>query len=175
LVRQLNKKNIIALTGTPGTGKSGAAEILKKKGFAVIELNSEIKKRKLYSGYDRKRKTYVADMKKVEKFLKKELKSEKYKSKTAIMDSHLSHLLPSSIVNTAIVLRCKPAVLEKRLKRKGWNAEKIRENVESEIIGLIEYEARKKHGKVFVIDSTRLAAEQVARKIKKQMTKVFKP
>ncbi len=162
----MNKKTVIALTGTPGTGKTGVAEILRKKDFAIIELNSEIKKRKLYSNYDKKRKTYVADMKKVEKFLEKELKSEKYKNKTAIIDSHLSHLLPRSIIGAVIVLRCEPAVLEKRLAKKGWSMEKIRENVESEIIGLIEYEARKKHRKVFVIDSTNLKPGKIAERIK---------
>lgn len=171
----MNKQKVIALTGTPGTGKSSAAKILKKKEFAVIELNSEIKRHRLYSGYDRKRKTHVADFGKIEKFLKKELKQKEYESKTIIIDSHLSHLLPSRIVDAVVVLRCEPAVLEKRLKKKDWNAEKIRENAEAEIIGLIEYEARKRHRKVFVIDATKVSPEQAAGKIRKQMIKVFKP
>ena len=154
------------MTGTPGTGKSSAAKILKKKGFAVIVLNSEIKRHKLYSSYDRKRKTYVVDFGKIEKFLKKELKQEKYQNKIALIESHLSHLLSPKIVNAVIVLRCEPAVLEKRLKRKGWNAEKIRENTEAEIIGIIEYEARRKHRKVFVIDTTNLKPEKIAERIK---------
>lgn len=168
------KQKVIALTGTPGTGKSSAAKILKKKGFAVVDLNSEIRRRKLYSEYDRKRKTYVADFEKIEKFLKAELKKEKYQNKITLIDSHLSHLLPSILINAVIVLRCSPEVLEKRLKKRGWGKEKIRENAEAEIIGLIEYEARKKHRKVFVFDTTRLNPERVAGKIKRQMTKVFK-
>lgn len=164
----MNKQKVIALTGTPGTGKSSATKILEKKGFAAIELNSEIKKRRLYSSYDRKRKTHVADFGKIEKFLKKELK--KYKNKKVIIDSHLSHLLPASIVNAVIVLRCSPNDLEKRLEKKGWDKGKIRENIEAEIIGLIEYEARKRHRKVFVIDSTKLTAEQVAKKIGRLLT-----
>lgn len=165
----MNKQKVIALTGTPGTGKTSVAKIMKKKGFVVIELNFEIKKHKLYSGYDRKRKTYVADLGKIEKFLKKELKSERYGNKQVIIDSHLSHLLPSRIVDAVIVLRCEPAALEKRLKKKGWSAEKIRENAEAETIGLIEYEARKKHGKVFAIDTTKIIPRQVARKIVEQI------
>lgn len=165
------KSFIIVLTGTPGTGKSSVAKILKKKGFVVIELNSEIRRRKLYSSYDRKRKTYVADFGKMEKFLKKELKQEKYFNKPIIIDSHLSHLLPSRIVDAVIVLRCEPAELEKRLKRKGWNAEKIRENVESEIIGLIEYEARKKHKKVFAVYTVDLTPKRIVNKIKHHLMK----
>lgn len=158
-------KKVIALTGTPGTGKSKVARILRKRGFVVIGLNSEIRRRKLYSAYDRKRKTYVADMKKAEKFLRTELKSGKYKNKTIIIDSHISHLLPPNIIGFVVVLRCNPEVLEKRLGKRGWNAEKVRENAEAEIIGLIEYEARKKHGKVFAVDSTKIKPEQIAEKI----------
>ncbi len=160
----MNKRNVIAITGTPGTGKSSAARILKKRGFAVIALNSEIKRHKLYSGYDKKRKNYVADFGKMEEFLKKELVAEKYHNRKVIIDSHLSHFLPSSLISTVIVLRCEPAALEKRLKKKGWNSWKIRENAEAEIIGLIEYEARKKHKKVFVVDTTKITPEQVAEK-----------
>lgn len=165
-------RKIIALTGTPGTGKTAVSRILKKKGFAVIDLNSEIRKRKLYSAYDRKRKTYVADFGKIERFLKKELKQEKYENKTIIIDSHLSHLLPSRIVDFVVVLRCESAELERRLSERGWSAEKIRENAEAEIIGLIEYEARKKHGKVFAVDATRLEPEQAAEKIKKLLKSI---
>lgn len=165
----MKKPFVIALTGTPGTGKSKVARMLKKKGFAIIDLNRVIRMRKLYSRYDKKRKTYVANMKKSEKFLRMELKSGKHKNKTIIVDSHLSHLLPANLIDIVIVLRCDPEELEKRLKKKGWNAEKIRENAEAEIIGLIEYEARKKHGKVFAIDSTKLKPEQVAEKVIRAM------
>ncbi len=163
------KQKVIALTGTPGTGKSSIARILKKKGFAVIDLNYEVRRRKLYSAYDRKRKTYVADMKKVGKFIKNILKTEKYRDKQIIIDSHLSHLLPASIIDAVIVLRCSPEALEKRLEKRGWNREKIRENIEAEIIGLIEYEARKKHRKVFMIDTTKLKQGQIAKKLEQSM------
>lgn len=159
------KPLVIALTGTPGTGKSRTAGLLERHGFAIINLNAEIKKRKLYSCYDRKRKTYVADLKKVGRFLINELKSERYDNKSVMIDSHLSHLLSPRLIDAVVVLRCEPAELEKRLKKRKWGAEKIRENVESEIIGLIEYEARKKHKKVFAIDTTKLNPEQVAGKI----------
>ncbi len=170
----MKKTFVIALTGTPGTGKTGTAKILKKKGFEAIGLNSEIRKRKLYSGYDRKRKTYVADFGKIGKFLKAELRLEKYRNKIAIIDSHLSHMLPSRIVDAVVVLRCEPAELEKRLKKRGWSSEKVRENVEAEIIGLIECEARKKRRKVFTVDTTEPNAEEAAEEIMSLMTNFHK-
>lgn len=167
----MDRQKVIALTGTPGTGKTGVSRMMKKNGFAVIELNSEIRKRKLYSAYDRKRKTYVADFGKIEKFLKKELKQEKYHNKIVLIDSHLSHMLPTNLIGSVIVLHCEPSALEKRLKERSWNAEKIRENMEAEIIGLIEYEARKRHRKVFAVDATKLTAKKTAEKIEHHLTK----
>lgn len=156
---------IIALTGTPGCGKTAVAQQLAEKGFVHIELNRIITRRKLYSGYDKKRKTWIADINKVEKFIKSYAK--KYGNKRIIIDSHISHLLPAKLVDVVIVLRCSPGVLEKRLEKKHWNKKKIIENKEAEIIGLISWEARKKHKKVFEIDATNKKPKQIADDVRK--------
>ncbi len=52
--------------------------------------------------------------------------------KSAIIDGHLSHLLP---VDAVIVLRCHPDVLRKRLAERGYPPEKIQANVEIELLG----------------------------------------
>ena len=136
---------IIALTGTPGCGKTTISKKLSKK-YEIIDLNKMIKSKKLYDSYDRKRKTYVVDVKKIDKYVKG-LKGD------VIIDSHLSHLL--NHIDLVIVLRCKPSILEKRLKNKKWNKEKIRENIEAEMIGLISWEARQRYKKVFDVDTSK--------------------
>ena len=144
---------IISITGTPGTGKSMAAKILARKtGCDLLELNREIVKRKLYSSYDRKRKTFVADMAKVRRFVKQYAKGKG----CVLVDSHLSHDVGAAII---IVLRCRPDVLGKRLKKRGWSIAKIRENVEAEMIGVISSEAK---GRVFEIDTTGLTPAAAA-------------
>ncbi len=155
---------IIALTGTPGCGKTRVAKLLAKTRFVHIDLNKLIAKEKLYSGWDKKRKTWIADIDKVEKFIKAEIK--KY-GRSVVIDSHISHLLPASFVDIVVVLRCDPQELEKRLKRKRWNKNKVQENCEAELIGLILFEARKKHKKVLEIDTTGRTPKQVARKLLK--------
>ncbi len=152
----MKKHFIIALTGTPGVGKTSVARLLKKKGFLVISLNREIIKNKLYSGYDRKRKCYISDMKKVRSFVKKTITENP--EKNIVIDSHLSHFLP---VDTSIVLRCKTDELEKRMKKKRWNRRKIEENLEAEFLDLISQEAKNK----IEIDTTNLTPEEVAEKI----------
>ncbi len=136
----------IAITGTPGTGKSVLSKKLAKRlGYKLIELNKIIKKEKVYDSYDKKRKCYVVDVKKANKYVKK------IKDKNVIIDSHLSHFLDK--MDLVIVLRCKPSTLEKRLKKKRWSKSKIEENVESEMISLISWEARQKYKKVFDVDT----------------------
>ena len=51
-----------------------------------------------------------------------------------IIDGHLSHLLP---VDAAIVIRCEPGLLRERLQDRDYTTQKIDENVECELIGLI--------------------------------------
>lgn len=137
----------IAITGTPGTGKSVLSKKLAKKlDYELIELNEIIKKNKIYESYDRKRKTFVVDTNKLKNYFKK-IKGN------VIIDSHLSHLFDS--MSLVIVLRCKPDILEKRLKKKKWNKSKIRENVEAEMISLISWEARQRYKNVFDVDTTK--------------------
>src|SRR3989338_8543106 len=150
----LKKQIVIALTGTPGTGKTSVASELARRGWIHLELSKLVKKEKLYSGWDKKRKTWIVD---------------EIKLKNIAVDSHISHILPTKFFSAVFVLRCAPAVLEKRLKSKKWSKEKIRENVEAEIIGLIEWEAKQKHKKVFVINlrknSVQATANAILRKI----------
>lgn len=149
---------IIALTGTPGCGKTTLSKLLAKKlGFNLLELNKKIKEKKLYSGYDKKRGTYIIDPTKVRRFVNRETKKEDW-----IIDSHLSHFLN---VDFVIVLRCNPEELKKRLKIKKWKKDKIEENVEAELIGVISYEARKKHKLVFDVDTTGKGVNKVVETI----------
>ncbi|MEM5804422.1 MAG: adenylate kinase family protein [Candidatus Aenigmatarchaeota archaeon] len=142
---------IIAVTGTPGTGKTVAARLLARRlGCELLELNREIVKRKMYSSYDRKRRTFVADMAKVRAFVRQYAKGRA----CLIVDSHLSHDLKADKV---IVLRCRPDVLAKRLKARGWPVAKVRENVEAEMFGVISEEARG-----YEIDTTRLTPRRAA-------------
>ena len=61
---------VIIVSGTPGTGKSTTAKkIAKEKNYEYIDVTKLIKENKLSSGYDKKRKTNIIDVKKLNKFL----------------------------------------------------------------------------------------------------------
>ena len=152
------KHKLFSLSGTPGTGKTSISKDLAKLlDYKLINLNDIIIKKKLYSGYDKKLKSYVVDMKKVNK-----LKFDE----DVLIDSHLSHFMKADKI---IVLRCKPEELEKRLKKRKYFKEKIRQNIESELIGLISWEARKYNKLVFDIDTTCKTKKQVLNTIKRYL------
>ena len=128
---------IVSISGTPGTGKTAVAKILAKKlGAKLISISKLLNE--LDCKWDKERRTKIIDIKDLQKTVKKHL----VKRKINIIEGHLSHLLNSDIV---IILRCNPRVLEKRLKKKGWKKEKIKENVEAEILDEISHESMQKN------------------------------
>ena len=132
----------IAVTGTPGVGKTSACAFVNS--MRVVHVNELIDELGLATGYDSKRKTKVVDTVRLAKEVDK-LRGD------MLMEGHLSHLLHPEI---AVVLRCSPSVLEKRLRAKGWSEKKVRENVEAEAVDVILIEAMESVPMVLEIDTT---------------------
>ncbi|RLJ07003.1 MAG: NMP kinase [Candidatus Aenigmatarchaeota archaeon] len=142
----------IAITGTPGTGKSRVAEELGKKlGWKVLHLGDLADR--FRTGWDKKRACWIVDHEKMGKELKK-----MHKNENLILEGHFSHLLPVDII---FVLRLNPSVLRKRLERREWPEEKIQENLEAEIMQVCLDEARETGKPVFEIDANKKLAEIV--------------
>lgn len=139
----------VALTGTPGTGKSTIAELVDA-GFKVVHVNDLIK-----DGYnlgtDEERRCLIADLPKLSKYVKA-LKGD------VILEGHTAHLLP---VDTIIVLRASPASLGERLAKRGWSEAKLKENIEAEALDVILVEAMGTNKKVYEIDTTNMSPMQV--------------
>lgn len=139
---------IVVVTGTPGTGKTTIAKKLaKQKKLKYIDVSKIIKEKKLEEGYDKKKKCGIVDVDKLNKVLIDLIKKEK----NLVIDSHLSHHLPSKYVNVCVVTKCDLKILEKRLKKKGYSKEKIRENLDAEIFDVCLNEAKEKEQKIMII------------------------
>jgi len=151
---------IVAITGVAGTGKTETAKVLAKRiKWKLVRPDDIAKKRKLYIGYDKKRKSWVVNLAK----LKKEIRKSEKENKNIVIESLYSHFLPADLI---IVLRTKPDVLLKRLKKKYTWKTKITENYEAELIGVITAEIPE-NKKVYEIDTTNSTALQTAKKIER--------
>jgi adenylate kinase len=145
----------IAVTGTPGVGKTSACS--KIKCMPVYRVYDLVDVFGVATEYDRKRKTKEVDVCRLSKKIAK-LEGD------MILEGHFSHMLNPDV---AIVLRCSPKVLEKRLKRKGWPEKKIRENVEAEAVDVILIESLENVPDVCEIDTTDMTDSQVAKAIER--------
>ena len=119
----------IAITGTPGSGKTSFCSGLEFQTISVLDLAIE---------HDAVvQDTLNAEVVEIDiDYLNQNLskKWQKPPDKILLIDGHLSHNLP---VDCVILLRCRPDILEERLKKRNWNQEKILENVEFELLSSI--------------------------------------
>jgi adenylate kinase len=149
---------IIALTGTPGTGKTSISKILYKKGFEIVDLNKVACEKDFLFGKDEKRKSNIVDIDKFDNYVKETCTGKDI----VVIEGHLSHLLKSA--EKVFVLRCHPKKLRENLSKKGWNERKIKENIEAEILDIILCETIEIHKKdnIFEIDVTAKSLDEVA-------------
>ncbi|MBW2977458.1 adenylate kinase family protein [Candidatus Woesearchaeota archaeon] len=161
---------IIAVSGTPGTGKTTLAKkLMNKFNYPLLDVKKFIKEKKLAESYDKKRKSNIVDIKKLNKGLIKEIKSiqKEHKPKGIIIDSHLSHFLPKKYVDLCVITKTDLKTLEKRLKKRRYNKEKIRENLDAEIFDICLNEAKENKHKVLVVDTTKgINLNKIIKKIK---------
>jgi adenylate kinase len=146
----------VAITGTPGTGKTTATERLDRE---VVHLNDRIRAEGLDAGTDERRGSLVADMDAVAAAL-----DEGESEGIELVESHLAHRLPADRV---VVLRCHPDELGDRLAARDESDETIAENRESEALDVILSEAVEEHGieNVYEIDATERGPDDVANEI----------
>jgi len=168
---------IIAISGTPGTGKTYIAKKLSKASKSRLEyfdLNKYIKDNRLYDSYDRKAKTFDVDIDVLKHIINPTLKYHKSRDKFMdsivgktisidilikkipksangiIVDSHLSHYLDNDY---CIIVKTDLKKLYNRLKKRDYSKKKIQENIESEIFGICLEEAKKFKDKVIIIEN----------------------
>lgn len=145
----------VAVTGTPGTGKTSATDRLAD--LDVLHLNEAIEREGLYTERDAERDSLVVDLDALRGYVG---------DHEGVVESHLAHHLPADRV---IVLRCEPADLDARLVDRGESKAKASENRESEELDLILSEAVAEHGleNVYEIDTTDRSPAEIAREIER--------
>ncbi|MCQ2056087.1 MAG: adenylate kinase family protein [archaeon] len=150
---------LIAITGTPGVGKSTVANLLSTK-YKVIDINSYAKRNGLLEEFDVELGSYNVDTNKLNDSLKYKTKSRE----VVFLDGHLSHFVNCDII---IVLRCDPNTIYKRLKQRGYSLRKIQDNIQSEILDIILSESVSSGTITSEINCTNLTPPETARIIEK--------
>ena len=146
--------NKIAITGSPGTGKTNLSKkISNRLGYPILDIKKFIKQKKILEGYDKEKQCDIIDIKKLNKEIIKEIKKVK-NTEGIIIDSHLSHYLPKKYIDICLVTKCNLKLLQKRLKKRKYSKEKIRENMDSEIFDICYIEALENGHTTITVDSS---------------------
>lgn len=138
------------ITGTPGTGKSKAADELALRGYPVVRLAETVKRYVI--GEDRERDTRIID---------EDRWAREFIPVEGFVEGHLAHLLPCDLV---VVLRCRPDRLLARLRSRSYGEGKCRENAEAEALDVCLVETLERHPPehVLELDATEIPSGRVA-------------
>ncbi|HUH99968.1 MAG TPA: adenylate kinase family protein [Nitrososphaerales archaeon] len=145
-------RGIVGVCGTPGTGKKTLApKVAKLLHLPSMSLTSFAPKG-------------VSEVDTIE--LRRKLR-ERVSGSVVLYGHLLPHVLTRREASFVAVLRCDPSVLRERLTRRGYPSDKVRENVEAELIGVVLDECVKRFGPSLVreYDTTSASPHVVARAI----------
>lgn len=145
----------VALSGTPGTGKSSVARRLAGR-LSVVEVDAVARR---YGAARGRGRSVEIDLPRLRRALQRPGAWEG----VDLVVGHLSHLLP---VREAIVLRCRPMELRTRLRRarRGTVADR-QVNFVCEATDVVLLEALSAGRTVFEIDTTGRGVPAVAREV----------
>ncbi len=150
-------RSMVALTGTPGTGKSSVAAHLSTR-WKVVEVGDLA----LRQGCARPVPGGLSvDLPELAGRLRRGRRP------ADILVGHLAHLLP---VEGVVVLRCHPEELVRRLARarRGSVADR-EENYGAEALDIVLVEALRTGRRVWEVDTTGRSAEEVARAVRRRL------
>jgi adenylate kinase len=163
------KKLRLVITGNPGVGKhTSAGMIAEMINAEIVDINDVATKNNALRGEtDLGRDINV-----------KKLTRVIHQERDLVIVGHLApYVLKPVGISIVAVLRRSPYDLEKTLERRGYSADKVRENIESEIIGTLLYDSLKAFGKpkVAEFDTTNKTPKETANEILSTLRKRPKP
>jgi len=148
------------ITGNPGVGKHTLTKKISKiLHLPVIDINDIAQE---FGLLEKSGKTNDVDVIKLEKLIR-----EKILQPVLIVGHLAPYVLSSNQIKKAIVLRKNPYDLISIYKERGYTKEKIKENIGSEVLGVILYDTITRFGveKTFQIDVTMQSVQEATKKV----------
>ena len=147
----------LGITGTPGTGKKTLAPLVA----ARLEIPWRSLNDPAYSSGITRGRGHVTE---VDPPKLGRLVSARVEPPCLLYGHLLPYAFGRKAFSKVVVLRCDPAVLKRRLANRGYETEKIIENVEAELIGVIAADTVAAFGKVHVaeVDTSRASVSASA-------------
>jgi len=149
----------IVITGNPGVGKHTITqEIAEKLELPILDINSIAKDAGLF---EKNKDTYDIDTAKLEKILEQKISEKK------VIVGHLApYVLDKNKVKIVIVLRRSPYDLISVYKERKYTDEKSKENLGSEVLGVIVHDTISKfQEKAFQINTSGKSIQEVVEKV----------
>ena len=149
----------MVITGNPGVGKhTTAKEIIRHLELSILDINTIARDSGLF---ELDKDTNNVDVEKLEKIIDKKI------SDSSLIVGHLApYVVPPEKIDKVVVLRKSPYDLLEVYKKRGYTKEKSKENVGSEVLGIIANDAMDKFGnKVFQVNTTGKSVEEVSKKV----------
>lgn len=168
-------QKMIALTGTPGTGKTSICHAVMLRTPAskqrpsfeeVSDLALRLRCGRMVRGAGRP--CVSVDIGALTRKLREHMDGEVY----TVLVGHLSHLLP---VDEIILLRCNPSELERRLRARGDSEGSISQNADAERIDLILLEAIESGKPIYEHDTTDEVPDASAKWVMRVLKGAVKP
>ena len=134
----------VLVTGTPGCGKTSLCQMLQDElGLIHIEVGKVIKEEKFYTEFDPAFDSYIIEQEDEDRLLDY-LEPALVKGGCAV-DYHGSDFFPRRWFGMVLTLRAKTEKIYDRLVARGYSEAKREENMDAEIMGVCEDEARRSY------------------------------
>lgn len=169
------KKFNVLVTGTPGSGKTSLCQMLQDElGLIHIEIGKIVKEQQFYSEFDPSFDSYLIEQEDEDRLLDY-LEPVMVKGGCCV-DYHSSEFFPRRWFGMVLVLRANTSKIYDRLTARGYSDAKREENMDAEISGVCEDEARRAyHESVLVVQQSNeltdmLSIVELVRKWKNEWT-----